>query len=116
MILNTALADLRKEGKEMKGMNITYHGSAANVMLSKRLARQTGANINVFKGHALDPVHNLVGMNTLNPLRMAGSLIASPLIFQGDRDLSPHSKAEGQAQRLSPVFQSAIFHPIAPSH
>jgi RHS repeat-associated protein len=93
MILNSALSDLRKEGKDMRGMNITYHGAAANVMLSKRLARQIGANINVFKGHALDPVHNLVGMNTLNPLRMAGSLIASPLIFQGDRDLSPHSRA-----------------------
>lgn len=114
MILNSALSDLRKEGKDMRGMNITYHGAAANVMLSKRLAGQIGANINVFKGHALDPVHNLVGMNTLNPLRMAGSLVASPLIFQGDRDLSPHSKVEGQAQRLSPLFQTPIFHPLMP--
>ncbi|MBV6501190.1 MAG: hypothetical protein CJBNEKGG_03695 [Prosthecobacter sp.] len=116
MILNSALSDLRKEGKDMRGMNITYHGAAANVMLSKRLAGQIGANINVFKGHALDPVHNLVGMNTLNPLRLAGSLVASPLIFRGDRDLSPHSKVEGQAQRLSPAFQSPIFHPLVPSH
>lgn len=116
MILNSALSDLRKEGKDMRGMNITYHGAAANVMLSKRLAGQIGANINVFKGHALDPVHNIVGMNSINPLRLAGSLVASPLVFQGDRDLSPHSKPEGQAQRLSPVFQSPLFHSLAPSH
>ena len=114
MILNKALKGLRKEGIDMKGMHLNYDGAAANVLASKMLAHRIGANIDRFEGHALDPVHNIVGMNTVNPLRIAGSLIASPLLFK-DRDTSPHSKRPEQAGNLSPIFQSWIFHPLTPT-
>jgi RHS repeat-associated protein len=113
MILNKALSGLRQEGKDMRGMHLNYDGAAANILTSKFLAHRIGAKIDRFEGHALDPVHNIVGMNTLNPLRIAGSLIASPMLFM-DRDTSPHSKRVGQAKNLSPFFQSKLFHPIAP--
>jgi hypothetical protein len=115
MILNKALSGLRKEGKDMRGMHLSYDGAAANILASKLLAHRIGAIIDRFEGHALDPVHNIVGMNTLNPLRIAGSLIASPMLFM-DRDTSPHSKRVGQAKNLSPFFQSNLFHPLAPSN
>jgi RHS repeat-associated protein len=91
MILNKALRGLRDEKKNMVGMRLDYDGAAANVIGTKILAHQIGATIGRFEGHALDPVHNIIGMNTINPLRIAGSLIASPLLFK-DRDTSPHSK------------------------
>lgn len=116
MIANSALGDLRKEGKDMRGLQMNYHGAAANSLLSRALAHRIGAQVNEFTGHALDPVHNIVGMNTLNPLRMAGSVLAAPLVFSKDRDLSPHSKPDGQAKRLGPVFQSRLFHPWLPRH
>jgi hypothetical protein len=116
MILNSALSDLHKERRDMKGMTINYHGAAANVYLSHEVANKIGANINEFKGHALDPVHNLVGGNTLNPLRMVGSLLASPFLFSNDRNKSPHSKVEGQATKINPIFHtSPLFHPLAPT-
>lgn len=116
MIVNSALGDLRKEGKNMKGMTMNYHGAAANSFLSRALAHRVGAKVNEFTGHALDPVHNIVGMNTLNPLRIAGSLLAAPLLFNKDRDKSPHSKPDGQAKKLGPIFQSKLFHPFLPRH
>ena len=116
MIVNSALGDLRKEGKDMRGLTLNYHGAAANSLLSRALAQRIGAHVNEFTGHALDPVHNIVGMNTLNPLRIAGSVLAAPLLFNKDRDVSPHSKPDGQAKRLGPVFQSPLFHPLLPRH
>jgi hypothetical protein len=40
-----------------------------------------------FTEYALDAVHHIVGMNTLNPLRIAGSVLAAPLLFSKDRDV-----------------------------
>ena len=114
MILNSALGDLSKEGKDMRGMNLNYHGAAANNLLSAGLARRVGAHIQNFQGHALDPVHNIVGMNTLNPLRIAGSVLAAPLLFNSDPDKSSHTKPDGQAKKLGPVFQSRLFDPLMP--
>lgn len=114
LIMNDALRDLKKEGKDMRGMTLSYHGAAANVLTSKMLANSIGAKVEKFKGHPLDPVHNIVGMNTVNPLRIAGSLGATPLLFSEDRDLSPHSKKPGDAKRLSPVFNRRLFHPLLP--
>jgi hypothetical protein len=115
MILNSALGDLRKEGKDMRGMNLNYHGAAANNLLSAGLAHRVGAHIQNFQGHALDPVHNIVGMNTLNPLRIVGSVLAAPLLFNSDPDKSSHTKPDGQAKKLGPIFQSDLFNPLFPT-
>ncbi len=114
MIMNSALGDLRKEGKNMKGMNLNYHGAAANGLLSAALAHRIGAHIPNFEGHALDPVHNIIGMNSPNLLRIAGSLIATPLLFSGDQDKSQHTLPNGEAKKLSPIFQGKLFDPLFP--
>ena len=117
MILNNALRDLRSEGVDMKGVTLNYHGAAANVWRTRSLAKSIGGDINEFKGHALDPVHNIVGGNTLNPARIVGSLLASPLVMNSDRDKSPHSKAEGQAAKINPMFHTnPLFGPLVPTH
>lgn len=115
LIANDALEDLRKEGKDMRGMKVKYHGAAANVLKSKMLADSIGAEMEEFRGHALDPVHNIVGMNTMNPLRIAGSLVAAPLLFNSDREKSPHTLKPGDAKKLSPVFNRPVFHPLVPT-
>ncbi|WP_395746594.1 hypothetical protein [Prosthecobacter sp.] len=115
MILNSALEDLHKEGKNMKGINLNHHGAAANSLLTAVLAHRIGANKPKFEGHPLDAVHNIIGMNTLNPLRIAGSLLASPLLFNSDPDKSPHSKRNGHAGKLSKIFQSKLFNSLNPT-
>ncbi|MDB6006863.1 MAG: type secretion protein Rhs [Prosthecobacter sp.] len=115
MIMNSALGDLRKQGKDMRGMNLRYHGAAANNLLSGALANRIGAHIPEFKGHALDPVHNIVGMNTLNPLRIAGSLLGAGLLFSKDPNKSSHTKPPEDAKRLGPIFNSHLFNPLAPT-
>jgi hypothetical protein len=55
-------------------------------------------------------------MNTLNPLRIAGSVLGSGLIFSKDPDVSSHSKPNGQAKRLGPIFQTHVFDPLMPTH
>jgi RHS repeat-associated protein len=109
MIMNKALSELQKDGVDMKGVQLHYHGSAANVMRSQALAQKIGGSVQNFEGHSLDAVHNIVGMNTINPLRIAGSLAASPLLFMG-RAISPHSTVQG-GEKLPEVFKSPIFHP-----
>jgi hypothetical protein len=51
-------------------------------------------------------------MNTLNPLRIAGSVLGSGLIFSKDPDKSSHSKPNGQAKRLGPIFQTHVRCPL----
>lgn len=115
MILNSALEDLHKEGKDMKGMNLNYHGAAANSVLSAILAHRIGANKPHFDGHALDPVHNIIGMNTANPARIVGSLVAAPLVFSSDPNLSPHTYQNGHATKLPKLFQSKLFNALDPT-
>jgi hypothetical protein len=115
MIMNSALGDLRKEGKDMKGMNLHYHGAAANSFVSAALAHRIGAHIPEFRGHPLDPVHNIIGMNAINPLRIVGSVLGAGLMFSKDRDKSSHSKPDGDAKRLGPIFQTPLFHPGLPT-
>ncbi len=115
MILNSALEDLHKEGKDMKGMNLNHHGAAANSVLTAILARRIGANKPHFEGHPLDPVHNIIGMNTRNPLRIAGSLLAAPLVFSSDPNLSPHTRQNGHAAKLPKIFQSKLFNALDPT-
>jgi len=115
MIMNSALGDLHREGKNMKGLNLNYHGAAANSFISAALAHRIGARIKNFEVHALDAVHNIVGMNTLNPLRIAGSVLAAPLMFNNDQEKSTHSKPNGQAKKLGPIFQSPLFNPLVPT-
>jgi len=112
MILNKSLQTLHKEGVEMKGMKLSYHGAAANVLRSRMFANKVGAEIVENDGHPLDAVHNIVGMNTVNPLRIAGSVIAAPLLFKNDR-ISPHTN-KGGGKDLPKVFNSPLFHQILP--
>lgn len=95
MILNMSIKSLHEQGVSMNGMKTIYHGSAANYFQSKRVNKCVGAFLVDFDGHPLDAVHNIVGLNTKNPLRIGGSIIASPLLFVGGKNWSPHTTDNG---------------------
>ncbi|MGE0467631.1 MAG: RHS repeat-associated core domain-containing protein [Steroidobacteraceae bacterium] len=90
LIVSNALGVLAQSGFRFASqVSITYYGSAANVIVGRGLAQSVGANLNVVN-HALDAVGNIVGFNTLNPIKFVGSILASPTMFMGSA-VSPHS-------------------------
>ena len=108
MIANHAIEDLVHGGVDTKGMKMYYDGAAANYFATKHIAKEAGATLERFAGHPLDPVHNIIGLNTVNPLRIVGSIIAAPLIFQGDRSWSSHTNLRG-GERLQWFNNSVLF-------
>jgi hypothetical protein len=97
MILRGAMMKLEKEDKNMGGMKVQLDGAAAHIGGSfgfrKQMERE-GVEVLPPRGSPFDAVHNIVGMNTANPLRIVGSLLAAPLLFT-DRETSPHGTVEG---------------------
>jgi len=108
MIMNHALEDLSHEGVKTQGMKLYYDGSAANINATRNISKAAGATIERFDGHPLDAVHNIVGMNSINPARIAGSLVSTPLLFQKP-DWSPHGY-QGGGSHLQAFNDTPVFH------
>ena len=107
MILSDALRQLNQEGVGMAGMRTELDGSAAHTPRLSRFLTSVGAEKPIVTGHALDPVHNIVGMNSISPARIVGSTVAVPLVFMNP-NLSSHTTKEG-GKDLPEVFHSRIF-------
>lgn len=72
------------------GLTLRYYGAAANRWVAKDLVRAVNAVWGGMQNHWFDAVGNIIGVNTLNPLKWIGSLLASPLLFFSS--VSPHSQ------------------------
>jgi len=112
MIFSQATRILHKNGLVMTGMQTQLDGAATNTWRFNRFLVSVGAEKPVVNGHALDAVHNIIGMNTINPLRIAGSIVAAPLLVVGGKKYSPHTTKDGGD--LPEVFKTPIFHQITP--
>jgi RHS repeat-associated protein len=68
--------------------SIQCNGCANNEWASNRIFAQAGiTNIN-YTSHVTDAVPNIAGLNTINPIRLIGSLVSTPLLFT---NASPHT-------------------------
>src|SRR5271154_3986838 len=91
LIVSNALNTLAQEGYTFdNGIAITYYGSAANQWVAASLSQSVGATFNGVYNSPLDLVGNVLGLNTLNPFRFIGSILAAPTLFMGP-GISPHS-------------------------
>lgn len=89
LIVSNAFSALAQNGFRFSTeVGVTYYGSAANILVGRSLAQSVGAQLTI-SNHFLDAVGNVVGLNTFNPFRVVGSIIASPAMFMGS--ISPHS-------------------------
>jgi RHS repeat-associated protein len=114
MIMNQALTNLDRRRVDMKGVQLSYHNSAANYFASKLVEHQIGGRIIEFGGHPGDPVHNIIGMNTLNPARIVGSIPGALTLADDTRNWSLHSLKDG-GPKASPLWNNPLMHPLVPS-
>jgi hypothetical protein len=111
MILNNSLRRLDQQGKDMRGLRVEVDGAAAQTWRMGRFLEGVGAQRLQVYGNPFDPVHNVIGLNTLNPLRIVGSIIATPLLFSKE-SISPHTNKEGF--HIPHWLRSTILHPLMP--
>jgi RHS repeat-associated protein len=84
LIVNDALTTLSSAGFTFdNGLSITYFGSAANSLVAQGLSQSVGATFEGAFNSPFDAVGNVLGLNTLNPFRIVGSILAFPSLFTG---------------------------------
>lgn len=73
-------------------MNISFHGAPVHDAHAMSLANAVGirASSVAIRAQGYDFVHNALGMNTVSPFRMAGSILSIPGLFS-DPDHSQHT-------------------------
>lgn len=83
-----AVRTLTLQGKWFAGTSVTFLAGANNERATSRIMMRAGVQVNGYTGSWFDPVPNLVGLNTINPLKWAANIIASPLLMT---PYSPHT-------------------------
>ena len=74
-------------------MNGTCRDGAVNYALAGDVIGAVNGSLDsqrLANSHFFDPVSAIVGLNTVNPFRVAGALLAFPALFMGS-EISPHT-------------------------
>jgi hypothetical protein len=87
IILSNALRQLR-ENVLTANTAINFNGPAVGRGIHTRASNHAGASIGYYHSNFLDAVPNIIGMGTVNPLRIVLSALVSPLLFTR---FSPHT-------------------------
>ena len=82
------------KGEFLDKQKVTFHGNANNNMRSKFLFDRAGVEVVAVKGHDYDFVTNIIGLNTANPRKFAGSLVYASHVFNGSISQSPHTTVQ----------------------
>jgi RHS repeat-associated protein len=91
LVVSNAMGVLAQEGFHFTAdFGVVYFGNAANNMVARELANKIGASFVGGFSHEFDLVGNVVGMNTLNPIKIIGSILRAPTLMMGPA-WSPHS-------------------------
>lgn len=93
-ILTSALRYAKSEAGEdsLSNMRLAFHGAPVNNFLARGLADSVGidrSNVAI-RAQRADFVHYVLGLNSLNPLRIGASIIMTPALFMGP-DKSQHT-------------------------
>lgn len=84
------------KGKMLNRHSVIFHGNANNNLRSKPLFARAGINVVAIRTNEYDMVPNIIGMNTLNPQKLIGSLVYSSHVFSGSVLQSPHTLVQSQ--------------------
>lgn len=75
---------------------VAFHGNANNNMRSKLLFDRAGIEVVATRVNDYDFVGNILGFNTLNPIKLVGSIVYANHVFSGSVVQSPHTLAQTQ--------------------
>ena len=84
------------KGKLLDKHSIVFHGNANNNLRSKPLFSRAGVKVLAIRSNDYDMVPNIIGMNTLNPRKILGSVLYSNHVMSGSVSLSPHTLMQSQ--------------------
>lgn len=87
-----------EKGKLLDKHSIAFHGNANNNIRSKLLMDRAGITIIPGQATDYDFVRNIIGMNTLNPRKLIGSIAYINHVTDGSINQSPHTLAQTQEQ------------------
>jgi hypothetical protein len=87
-----------EKGSILNQHTVAFHGNANNNIRTGILMKRAG--ITVVPGQATDYdfVRNIIGLNTLNPRKLVGSILYANHVFSGSINQSSHTLAQTQDQ------------------
>lgn len=85
-----------KENISLDNHKVAFHGNANNNARSKLLFDRAGIEVVATRTNDYDFVGNVIGMNTLNPRKLIGSVIYGRHVFSGSVQQSPHTMVQSQ--------------------
>lgn len=87
-----------EKGELLNKQSVAFHANANNNLRSKPLFARAGIKVLAIRANDYDMVPNIIGMNTLNPRKLIGSLVYSNHVFNGSVTQSPHTLMQDQKE------------------
>jgi len=81
----------KDKGQVLDNHSVSFHGNANNNKRSKLLFDRAGVKVLATRGHDYDLVHNIIGLNSVNPWKFLGSVVYSNHVLGGSVQQSPHT-------------------------
>ena len=83
-IVASALRYVADGGGSLPNMRVAFHGAPLNNVLARRVVRGVGiVGRPAMRAQGADLVHHVLGLNTINPFRIAASVLMAPTLFMG---------------------------------
>lgn len=86
-----------EKGAVLDKQKVAMHGNANNNMRSKHLFKRAGVEVVASRGHDYDFVTNIMGLNTINPRKIVGSIVYANHVTGGSIPQSPHTTVQSMA-------------------
>jgi len=83
-----AVRTIAAGGGTLSGQSVMFLAGANNRVAANYIMGRAGVTVTGYTGSWFDPVPNVVGMNSVNPLQWAVDILCTPLLFT---PLSPHT-------------------------
>ncbi|NOY71751.1 MAG: hypothetical protein GXP14_05145 [Gammaproteobacteria bacterium] len=81
----------KDKGESLNMHSVAFHGNANNNLRSSVLFKRAGVDVIATKANDYDMVNTIIGLNTINPWRVIGSVVYSNHAMGGTVQQSPHS-------------------------
>ena len=84
---------VRINGGDLSMNQVTFHSGGNNILVTNSIMKDANVTVLGYRNHPFDPVPQIAGSNTLNPIQIIGSVLAFPFVLWGGEHLSPHTEA-----------------------
>lgn len=88
----------QQQGSLLDKQKVAFHGNANNNWRSSRLLERAGVEVIAIRAHDYDLVTNIVGLNTITPRKLVGSVVYANHVLSGSVAQSPHTLMQSQQQ------------------